>query len=57
MHHEDDGTMIYMYPNDARLRNLTYWTNIYLDIKQTREAAVPDENVRLGLLNRQRIAR
>eukprot|EP00045_Choanoeca_perplexa_P014129 m.164424 g.164424 ORF g.164424 m.164424 type:complete len:1200 (+) comp16578_c0_seq1:206-3805(+) len=44
MHHEDDGTMIYMYPNDARLRNLTYWTNIYLDIKQTREAAVPDEN-------------
>lgn len=31
--HENNGTTKPMYPNDARLRNLTYASNIYVDIK------------------------
>ncbi len=29
---ENDGKIVHMYPSDARLRSLTYWSDIYADI-------------------------
>ena len=42
--HENNGTTKPMYPNDARLRNLTYDANIYVDIKHRLQ--VIDEKTR-----------
>jgi DNA-directed RNA polymerase II subunit RPB2 len=42
---EGDGTIKQMYPNDARLRNLTYASNIYIDIHHGLKKYNPnDEN-------------
>ena len=36
-HWESDGSSAPMMPNEARLRNLTYWAAVYVDIKTTIE--------------------
>ncbi|EGD81574.1 DNA-directed RNA polymerase II polypeptide [Salpingoeca rosetta] len=34
-HYEEDGTSHFLYPNDARLRNLTYWSEMFVEAEET----------------------
>ena len=34
-HQENNGTIMSMYPSDARLRNLTYESKLYVDMEHT----------------------
>eukprot|EP00039_Didymoeca_costata_P011795 m.166824 g.166824 ORF g.166824 m.166824 type:complete len:1186 (+) comp15295_c0_seq1:166-3723(+) len=35
VHHEENGEQRPMMPNDARLRGLTYWSQLYIDMRST----------------------
>eukprot|EP00729_Bicosta_minor_P016207 gene16207-22381_t len=36
VHDEEDGVSMAMMPNFARLRGLTYWSPLYVDVKETK---------------------
>lgn len=40
-HWEQDGTSAPMFPNDARLRKLTYWSALFVDVMST--TTYPDD--------------
>eukprot|EP00051_Salpingoeca_urceolata_P023095 m.387959 g.387959 ORF g.387959 m.387959 type:complete len:1181 (-) comp20066_c18_seq9:1399-4941(-) len=42
-HFEEDASAFPMMPNEARLRNLTYWGNIYVDMVKTTQMPNQDE--------------
>eukprot|EP01147_Barroeca_monosierra_P008740 gene8741-1123_t len=55
-HYEDDGEVRLLYPNDARLRGLTYWSEMYVDVETTQRDSPEDvpevkrTNVHLGTI-------
>jgi len=43
-----DETSTYLFPNEARLRNLTYSSNLYVDIEKQSIITNPDFNTELA---------
>lgn len=48
---ESDGVTNYMYPNEARLRNLTYCAPVYVDMRKMVQKADPKDERNRGITN------
>jgi DNA-directed RNA polymerase II subunit RPB2 len=48
---ESDGVTNFMYPNEARLRNLTYSAPLYVDMRKEVQVADPNDPRNQGITN------
>lgn len=48
---EKEGISKHLWPYEARTRNLTYSSPLYVDVEQTTYTVDPETNIEVGLLN------